>query len=153
MKKFLFFLTFVSSCFMAKADDMLLQIWQSDGLLMAINLNEEPKTTYVDGNLVITTTKTTITYPLEKVKKYTYVATDDVPIIEGMSTKISQDGESITFSGLKEGTEISVYSSAGKIVRKQKSSKEKTTTVSVSDLPSGAYIITVDSITYKITKL
>lgn len=153
MRKILLFLLLVLSCIIAKADDLLLQIWQSDGQVMTINLNEEPKTTYVDGNLVITTTNTTVIYPLEKVKKFTYMSTDNVDKIEGMSTKFSQDGESITFTGLKKDTEIMVYSSAGVIVRKVKSGSEKSTTVTVSDLPSGVYIVKVNTITYKITKL
>ena len=47
---------------MAKADDKVLQILLSDGQVVSINLNEEPRTTYQDGNLVITSTKNTVTY-------------------------------------------------------------------------------------------
>ena len=74
MKKILFFLTLTLFCSLAKADDMILQILQSDGQVVNIDLKDEPKTTYENGNLIITTTKTTITYPLEKVKRYTYVS-------------------------------------------------------------------------------
>ena len=69
MKKIFVLLTFVLPCIMAKADDQVLQIWQSDGNVMTIKLSEEPKTSYADGNLVIKTTKTSITFPLEKVVK------------------------------------------------------------------------------------
>jgi hypothetical protein len=34
---------------MTKADDKVLQIWQSDGQVMTIKLSEEPKTSYADG--------------------------------------------------------------------------------------------------------
>lgn len=142
----------IFTCTMALADDIVLQIWQTDGQVMSINLADEPKTTYTDGNLVITTTKTTITYPLEEVKKYTYMSTNGITQPEGLTARFSQDGESITFSGLERDTEISVYSTAGQIVQKVKANGKDKTTVSVSDLPTGVYVVKVNAITYKITK-
>ena len=134
------------------ADDMLLQIWQSDGKVVNIDLNEQPVTTYSDGNLIITTTKTTITYPLEKVVKYTYVSAEGIESIDAMNTKFSQDGETLTFSGLSQGTEIAVYASSGQMMRKTNAGPQAKTTVSVSDLPPGVYLVKVNSVTYKITK-
>jgi hypothetical protein len=49
-----------------------LQVWQADGEVVTFDLDEEPVTTYADGNLVIKTSTRTITYPLEKVRKFTY---------------------------------------------------------------------------------
>ena len=67
MKKLLLLLTVLFAAIGAKADDIVLHVLLSDGQVVAINLNEEPRTTYKDGYLVITTTKNTVTYPLEKV--------------------------------------------------------------------------------------
>ena len=53
-------------------EGMVLQVLLSDGQVVSIDLNEEPRTTYRDGNLVITSTKNTMTYPLEQVKRFTY---------------------------------------------------------------------------------
>ena len=136
----------------AMSEDKVLQIWLANGQVVNINLNEEPVTRYADGNLVITTTKTTITYPLENVVKYTYVSGEDITSVEGISTKISQDSETITFTGLAKGTEITVYSSAGVMMRKMNSNGADKTVVSVSDLPQGVYLVKANSITYKITK-
>ena len=87
------------------ADDMILQIWLANGQVMSINLSEEPRTTYNDGNLVITTTKTTISYPLEKVKRYTYASVSTViSTPKGVEATFSADGETLTFKGLKTGT-------------------------------------------------
>jgi type II secretory pathway pseudopilin PulG len=55
-----------------KVIEAKLQVWQADGKVVTYALDEEPVTTYVDGNLVIKTSKTTITYPLEDVRKFTY---------------------------------------------------------------------------------
>ena len=134
------------------ADDMILQIWQSDGKVVNIDLNEQPVATYLDGNLIITTTKTTITYPLEKVVKFTYVSAEGIESIDAMNTKFSQDGETLTFSGLAQGTEIAVYASSGQMMRKTKVGSQSKTIISVSDLPLGVYLVKVNSFTYKITK-
>ena len=55
-----------------KVIEAKLQVWQADGKVVTYALDEEPVTTYADGNLVIKTSKTTITYPLEDVRKFTY---------------------------------------------------------------------------------
>ncbi len=68
------------------------------------------------------------------------------------STHCSQDGETLTFSGLTIGTEIAIYSSAGMVMQKVKAGNQHKTTVSVSNLPPGVYLVKVNEITYKITK-
>lgn len=153
MKKTLSLLLLFVFTLSTMADDMILQIWQSDGKVVNIDLNEQPVTRYSDGNLIITTNKATISYPLEKVTKYTYTTPELILGLENMtSTKFSKDGESLTFSNLAQGTEIFVYSSSGQMMRKTKAGNQSKTTVSVSDLPTGVYLIKVNSITYKITK-
>ena len=73
MKKLILFLLVTAFSMAAHADEAELQVWKSDGQVVSFALDEQPVTTYADGNLVIKTSKTTITYPLEEVKKYTYV--------------------------------------------------------------------------------
>ena len=131
---------------------MILQIWQTDGNIVNIDLNEQPVTTYSEGNLIITTTKTVITYPLEKVAKFTYVSADGISNLESMRTKFSRDGETLTFTGLEQGTEIAIYASSGQMMHRIKADSQAKTTVSVSGFSPGVYLIKVNSVTYKITK-
>ena len=153
MKKTLLLFLMIVFAFMAKADDRVLQVWQADGLIINFNLNEEPKTTYVDGNLVITTTKTTITYPLEKVKKYTYAATaTGISTAQAMNATISKNGETLTFTGLANGTEIMLYNATGLLLRSIDSGEKSKITISVSDLPIGVYFVKVNGVTYKMMK-
>lgn len=152
MKKFLTLLFLFVFAHSVMADDMILQIWQSDGKIVNIDLNEQPVTTYSDGNLIITTTNTVITYPLEKVAKYTYVTADGISNLESMRTNFSQDGETLTFTGLEQGTEIAIYASSGQMMHRTKAGPQAKTTVSVSDLTPGVYLVKVNSFTYKITK-
>lgn len=152
MKNYLLLLFLSLVSIVAKADDQVLQIWQSDGKVMTIKLSEEPKTSYVDGNLVIKTTKTTITFPLEEVRKFTYADGEDIGTHIAMRSEVSADGETLTFKDLKSNTSIYLYNAAGQLLRTIKSDKTNKATVSVSRFPIGVYIVKVNGITYKITK-
>ena len=136
----------------AMADDLVLQVWQADGKVMNINLNEEPVTTYSDGQLIIRTTKTTVTFPLEQVVKYTYADASGISSPEAMGSKMSADGETITFTGLKPNTPVYVYSVAGQLVNTVTATGQSKTTVSVSGFPVGVYVVKANGVTFKITK-
>lgn len=136
-----------------KADDMVLQVWLADGQTMSINLNEEPRTTYSDGNLVIMTTKTTVTFPLEKVKKFTYRdASNGISQPNVVKAAFSADGETLSFSDLKSGTTILLYNVAGQLLRSVTPDFGNRAVVSVSQLPTGVYVVKMNDATYKITK-
>lgn len=135
-----------------KAEDMVLQVWQADGKVMNINLNEQPVTTYSDGKLIITTTKTTVTFPLEQVVKYTYTDATGISSPSAMGSKFSADGESITFTGLKPNTLVYVYSVAGQLLTTVTATGHSKTTVSVSRFPVGVYVVKTNGVTFKITK-
>ncbi len=136
----------------AMADDLVLQVWQADGKVMNINLNEQPVTTYSDGQLIITTTKTTVTFPLEQVVKYTYTDATGISSPEAVGSKVSADGESITFTGLKANTPVYLYTVAGQLVNTVTATGQSKTTVSVSGFPVGVYVVKANGVTFKITK-
>ena len=136
----------------AMADDLVLQVWQADGKVMNINLNEQPVTTYSDGQLIITTTKTTVTFPLEQVVKYTYTDATGISSPEAVGSKMSADGESITFTGLKPNTPVYLYTVAGQLVKTVTATGQSKTTVSVSGFPVGVYVVKANGVTFKITK-
>lgn len=136
----------------AMADNLVLQVWQADGKVMNINLNEQPVTTYSDGQLIITTTKTTVTFPLEQVVKYTYTDATGISSPEVVGSKMSADGESITFTGLKPNTPVYLYTVAGQLVKTVTATGQSKTTVSVSGFPVGVYVVKANGVTFKITK-
>lgn len=137
----------------SKADDRVLQIWQADGNVINIKLDESPKTKYVEGDLVITTAKSSIAYPLEKVRKYTYATiADGIAVPAVMVASFSNDGETLSFSGLKSGTTASLYNMSGQLLQKQTTGASGKLDISVSNQPAGIYLVKVNDVTYKITK-
>ena len=136
----------------AMADDLVLQVWQANGKVMNISLNEQPVTTYSDGQLIITTTKTTVTFPLEQVVKYTYADASGISSPEAVGSKMSADGETITFTGLKANTPVYLYTVAGQLVNTVIATDQSKTVVSVSKFPVGVYVVKTNGVTFKITK-
>ena len=127
----------------AKADDMVLQVWQADGKVMS---------TYSDGQLIIKTTKTTVTFPLEQVVKYTYTDATGISTPSAMGSQFSADGESITFTGLKPNTPVYLYTVAGQLLKTVTATGQSKTVVSVSRFPVGVYVVKANGVTFKITK-
>ena len=153
MKKLLILITVLLASTLAKADDMKLFVWFSNGSVMSINLFESPKTTYKDGNLVITMMKNSVTYPLEKVRRFTYgYSSVGIDTPEKMDVAFSSDGETLTFTGLKPHTLVSLYNVAGVLLQTIDSGNQNKTVISASHLPVGVYVVKVDGGTYKIMK-
>ena len=48
----------------AHAANRALKVWQADGQVLVINLSDEPRTTYSNGNLMITSKQSSVTLPL-----------------------------------------------------------------------------------------
>jgi hypothetical protein len=153
MKKKLMLFVLLLVAVVAKAEEQKLQIWLSNGKIMTIKLTENPTTRYTGSNLVIQSSNTTVTFPLEQVKKFTYSANPAaINSPEVLGCEFSADGETLTFTGLQSGTEITVYSMSGQLLRQQTTGSETVTVVSVSSFSTGVYLIKVNGVTYKITK-
>ena len=152
MKKLFLLLTVLLAATVAKADDMVLQVLLSDGQVVSINLNEEPRTTYQDGNLVITSTKNTVTYPLERVRRFTYVTATGIDSPKTVGASFSNDGETLTFNGLKPNTKIYLYNVAGQLLKTIDSGDQKQVVITASHMPFGVYVVKVHGGTFKITK-
>jgi hypothetical protein len=155
-KRWLALMAFALMCQMpALAQSLNLKVWKADGQVMTFNLGEEPRTTYCNGILTITTSRTTITYPLNQVRKYTYVVEDfagegdGVP--DGINVALIDNGESLSFKGLKPGTEVQLLDASGKVLRNIRAAGDMLA-VSASQLPVGFYFVKANGVTYKIMK-
>ena len=150
MKKLYLILLLLCCCGSIMADQVL-QIVKADGQTHTINLNQEPVTTYEDGNLVITTINATISYPLETIHKFVYISgTEDIQNIKGDKFEISKDGRFLTLSGLKNDTDAYLYSVNGILMERIHVTASTSTSINLESYPLGVYMIKVDGATYKI---
>ena len=150
MKKLYLILLLMCCCGSIMADQVL-QIVKADGQTHTINLNQEPVTTYQDGNLVITTINATISYPLEVVRKFVFISgTEDIQNIKGDKFEISKDGRFLTLSGLKSDTDAYLYSINGMLMERIHVTSSTSISINLESYPIGVYMIKVDGATYKI---
>ncbi len=150
MKRLLLNLLLLCCCSGIMADQML-QVVKMDGQTHTINLNQEPVTTYEDGNLVITTINAIVTYPLEVVRKFVFISgTEDIQNIKGDRFEISKDGRFLTLSGLEKDTDAYLYSVNGMLMERIHVTSSSSISINLESYPLGVYMIKVDGATYKI---
>ena len=150
MKRLLLNLLLLCCCSSIMADQML-QVVKMDGQTHTINLNQEPVTTYEDGNLVITTINAIVTYPLEVVRKFVFISgTEDIQNIKGDRFEISKDGKFLTLSGLAKDTDAYLYSVNGMLMERIHVTASTSISINLESYPLGVYMIKVDGATYKI---
>lgn len=138
------------------ADSQRLVVWQKSGQKVYFDLNEEPETTFEDGNLVIRSSRTTVSYPLTNVLRYTYeggTITDvgDVKMRPG-EVRFLQNAEQMAFDGLQDGTILEVYTLDGVKIKTVKAQAGQRTVVSLADQVAGTYIVKAGEATYKFMK-
>ena len=129
-------------------------IWQKDGSKTYFNLSDNPKSTFTLTDLVISTSKMTVNYPLNKVLRFTYDLTPteiDNPILNE-SNIIIQDNDQLILYNFPAGTNIYVYGIDGKQLINYKVNGDQKQIVSIKDLPNGIYVVKANNISYKVIK-
>ena len=131
-----------------------LVVWQKNGDKVRYDLAELPETSFENGLLIITTSKTTEKYQLANILRYTYegVNTAVELLPNERSVSVNQEGDVITFQNLKAGTAVSIYAANGTLVEKQTASEGQPLTLSISQRPAGVYLVKAGSQTIKLLK-
>lgn len=129
-------------------------VWLKDGQKDYYDIEDTPVTTFSSGNLVITTSKTEVSYALTDVLRYTYDSSDDIDELApeaGNDVHVFRDGNTLTLTHLKEGSTVSLYSSDGQMLETV-TGKGKPVVISVDSRPDGMYIVKTGTQTFKLTK-
>ena len=156
MKRIILASLFFVFCHEVMADDSKTQlvVWQTDGSCVFYSLDEYPKTTFSNDNLVITTTNISVEYPMAKIARYTYDSStngiDKKRIHKGIIVK--QTGNELIISNLPKGGKVSVFTVDGKLINSIQSAGQELIQLPLRQLTKGTYIIKTDDITYKILK-
>lgn len=140
---------------MAQEGRQRLVVWQKSGEKVYFDLTEEPKTTFENGKLVITTSMSSVAYPITSVVRYTYEGEATVintPRLKPGTVIYRQGSDMMSFEGLTPGTMLYVYSLDGKKLSTYKAAEGQVTDISFRDLPAGSYLIQAGDATYKFQK-
>lgn len=147
-------LSFFSLSAMADEPKTQLVVWAKDGTKVAYALAENPKITFTETDLVLTTNDIEVNYALEKMARFTYETGEETPIRSLKTDEVSfkLDGEFLLFPNLKANSTISVHSLNGTLVFKRTIHAAGEYSFPLSNLNAGVYVVTVNGLTYKIVK-
>lgn len=138
------------------ADDMVtaLSVLTKDNQTHIFALPEKPQVKFEGANLVVHTTKTDATFPLDNVLRFTYEKISYDGIYENQDEKpqLSYEGGTLIIQNIKAGETASIYTTDGRLVRQMTAKRTGTYRLNLAELNAGVYIIKAGNTTYKITK-
>ena len=130
-------------------------IKQKDGQVARFSFTEKPVVTYMGDEAILTTTKTTVQYPIYLLQKITFDidwnSTDIKEMVIDKPTFCFQ-GDAIIISGDVPGTLVRLYSVGGSLVGQYRSDTQGRVTIPLHQLDKGIYIVKSRSIAFKFRK-
>ena len=139
MKKIILFALLALGCAAGHAQNTLF-IWQQTGEVVSYDFLEKPRITYADTNLILTTTKVQVEFPLSSVRKFTF---NDVMIDDAIGT---------VRATLKDEGPLSIYTLGGVLVKTVPAEAGGRHTYSLDELPAGVYVVKSKTTSYKVVK-
>ncbi len=135
---------------MAAADHNLVVNF-TDGTSVEFSLGEEPVLTYSETHQLIVTTATgNSSYEFDSLVSLTFkeVEPDGIDKVNAEGFKYNQ--QTASFTGLEKNSEIRVFDANGRLIQSQKA--DKATSVNLSNLPAGIYIVKFGNQSFKVKK-
>lgn len=131
-----------------------LAVWTKDGTKVVYSLSENPKITFTETDLLITTNGVEITYSLENMARFVYEKSDATGLTDLCTdeTPFNFNGEYLLFPSLKANSIVSIYNLNGTLAFKKGVTTAGEYAFSLSNLGRGVYIVNVNGLTYKIVK-
>ena len=135
MKQTILTLLFALIGLNAWADDAKIIVWLNDGNKTEILFTEMPEFLYADGNVSVQNGGTQLSWPLTNLHKFTFENVASTPTdIKDVKTAAKLD--------IAKG--CAVYDLSGRLIKKQVNS--------LSELPTGTYILKDGSVTTKVVR-
>ncbi len=131
-------------------------IHQIDGAIITYAFEDKPVISYTGEELVITTSSTSVQYPLAYLRKLTLESDWDTATAIGEVTKPDTEfhftDQGATVRGEKPGTPFQVFDMKGARVYQGTIDAEGRADIRMSRLPAGIYVIKTQSTSFKIRK-
>ena len=133
-------------------------VWQSDGTVAKFAFTEKPVVTYSANELVMTTTKTSVRYPINRLQKVVFDVDENVNSVEDVKSLPSGDVKfsfrdgSLVVSGGKAGAVVNIYRLNGAVVGQFRLDGNGCITIPTSNLSGGMYIVNTKQMSFKFRK-
>lgn len=112
-------------------------------------INDEVKLNFSDTHLNVTGTESEISIPLDQFVSMTH--NYDPSSVDGIAEDLNYrlDGDTILFYNLPAGSVINVHTLAGSLISSKEAAGDET--ISLSELTTGIYIVSVNGISIKVS--
>ncbi|MCM1504213.1 MAG: T9SS type A sorting domain-containing protein [Muribaculum sp.] len=126
-------------------------ISMTDGNRQTVELSECPVVKIEGENLVVKGSGTEINLELNKVKDFTYGSASGITV-PGSSDTFVRQGDNLIVSSDGQPLDVVLTSVNGIILKAQTVASGESLTLSLTDLVTGVYIVTVNGVSSKIVK-
>lgn len=124
-----------------------------DGTKIAYALTDKPKITFTDSDLVVSVNGLTSNYLLINLLGITYSESDVTNISNAKDDfpLFYMNGNKLMVHKIKRDMALFLYKIDGSLVFKKRISKDSDTTISLSSIESGIYVLQINGTAFKIT--
>ena len=133
-------------------------VWQHDGTVAKFAFTEKPVVTYSANELVMTTTKTSVRYPINRLQKVVFDVDENVTSVEDVKSSTSGDVKfsfrdgSLVVSGGNAGAIVNLYQSNGVFAGQFRLDGDGSVAIPTSNLSRGVYIVNTQKMSFKFYK-
>lgn len=145
--------TLLLACSLMAGAQNAISIHQKDGKVANFAFSEKPVVTYADNQLVITTTKTSVQYPLYLLQKIDFELTDATAIEQVKpDAKFRFTDGTLYITGGDPGSQVVIYDLRGMTEGQYRIDDAGNAVISLQSLSKGLYIVKTNHFTFKFTK-
>ncbi len=126
-----------------------------DGTRTAVLLDELPVATFSEGRLKVSSSDLSLELPRADVSRFVYAYVDPSGLTihtMGIPNSSLIDGV-LSLSGLQPDSVVRLYFDNGRLLDETAVPSDGRVSISLAAYPSGVYMLQVDGLTYKFTKL
>lgn len=145
--------TLLLACSLMAGAQNAISIHQKDGKVANFAFSEKPVVTYADNQLVITTTKTSVQYPLYLLQKIDFELTDATAVEQVKpDAKFRFTDGTLYITGGDPGSQVVIYNMQGMTEGQYRIDDAGNAVISLQSLSKGLYIVKTNHFTFKFTK-
>lgn len=135
-----------------KVNAQTLVLWHADGSTTDVELLTQPKVLFENGKVLITSTVLDMEYPKESIVRFTFKGTTSYIKDSKKEADYSNENGRLVFHGIKQTEKVAVYKVNGIRVPVQLTRIGEDIVLSLSQIPKGIYLLSVNGYTSKFTR-
>ena len=129
-----------------------LVLWHPGGTTTEVELYKQPRVQFMNDSVFITSTVLDMKYRADEVLRFSYKGEGTGIALPQSETVYSQEDGRLVFHGVKSTDHVALYNANGIRVPVRLSTSGDGMSLSLSSIPQGVYVLSVNGKTSKFTK-